>query len=133
MPRLLLLEDNTDDIKRAEAVARQAGFTEIEVCSYATEGQRCLENAMRGEAPFPDAIVIDLDLGFESGFELLRFWHGTPQLNSTPVVIWTMADEQREMCKLFGVERFVSKYEGPQALHSVLSAIIADEVSPASA
>src|ERR1700691_5721755 len=65
--------------------------------------------------------------------ELLRFWHGTPQLNSTPVVIWTMADEQREMCKLFGVERFVSKYEGPQALHSVLSAIIADEVSPASA
>jgi CheY-like chemotaxis protein len=51
----------------------------------------------------PDAMVIDLDLGVESGFELVRFWHGTPQLKPIAVVIWAMMEQQERFaaCLLF--------------------------------
>jgi DNA-binding response OmpR family regulator len=52
----------------------------------------------------PNALVIDLDLGIESGFELLRFWHGNPNVRPIPVIIWTgTGAHEREISDLFGV------------------------------
>jgi CheY-like chemotaxis protein len=133
MPLLLVLEDTSADLHKAADVALRAGFTEIEARRFASDAKIYLEKAMREQGPMPDAMVIDLDLGIESGFELVRFWHGTPQLRSIAVVIWSMMDEQREMCGFFGVQHFVSKHGGSEALYSALVAILQEEVTPASA
>ena len=124
MPLLLVLEDNSADLHRAADTALRAGFTEIEARRFASDAKVYLEKAMRGQAPMPDAMVIDLDLGIESGFELVRFWHGTPQLRPIAVVIWTLKDQQREICGLFGVQHFVSKHDDPEVLLGVLAEII---------
>ncbi len=62
-------------------------------------------------------MVLDLDLGYESGFEILRFWHSNPELSKIKMVVWTaLGNEQRELCRLFGVRSVVSKWEGAPAL-----------------
>ncbi|MFZ0271025.1 MAG: hypothetical protein WAL34_04160 [Acidobacteriaceae bacterium] len=125
MPLLLVLEDTPADLRRAADIARRAGFTEFEVHTYSSAAQVYLDKAMRRMVPMPDAMVIDLELGIESGFELLRFWHSTPKLRPIPVIIWTVSGaHQREICELFKVYRFVSKEDDPGVLMETLASII---------
>ena len=75
----------------------------------------------------PDGIVLDLDLSYESGYEVLRFWHSTPELNKIPLVVWTiLGEEQRQICSLFQVSRYVSKWEGGVAFHEALTSVLAE-------
>jgi CheY-like chemotaxis protein len=85
-----------------------------------------LDAGLLGETSLPDAIILDLDLGYESGYELLRFWHSTPQLSKIPLIVWTVAgDEQREICGLFKVNAYVSKMDDISQLRNVLSGFAA--------
>lgn len=80
---------------------------------------------MSGGVPLPDAMVIDLDLGAESGFELLRFWHSDSHISSIPLIVWTMMGErQNDICRLFGVNRFVQK-DDSRLLSETLAGVIA--------
>jgi CheY-like chemotaxis protein len=126
MPLVLILEDNPTDLRKAADAARQAGFTELEVSGYASEARVYPEKATRdGRDSLPDAMVVDLDLGIESGFELLRFWHGNPRLKPIPLIVWTVTgSHQREICDLFGVYGFVSKEDGPEVLTKALRNIL---------
>jgi hypothetical protein len=54
-------------------IAHQLGFSEIDFKSSSTSAQKWLDQGLQGEAPLPDAIVLNRDLGYESGYELLRF------------------------------------------------------------
>jgi DNA-binding response OmpR family regulator len=121
MNRLLLVEDQPSDLKIAADTARSAGISVIESRSTLRDARAYLEKGLEGEIPLPDGIVLDLDLGYESGFELLRFWHSTPRLNSIPVLVWSiLGQEQREICGLFKVNGFVSKWEGVPAFREAL-------------
>jgi CheY-like chemotaxis protein len=75
-------------------------------------------------------MIVDLELGLESGYELLRFWHKNPRLRAIPLVVWTvMGEHEREICGLFGVNWFISKKDGLHALLSALSNIIEGNAS----
>ena len=127
MALVLIVDDNQADGRRAADLARRAGFAEIEINGFASGARLYLEKAMSGQGPLPDAMVVDLVLGLESGFELLRFWHGNPQLKAIPVIIWTgMGDHEREICRCFGVRSFVCKHDGSEVLLEALSAILPD-------
>jgi CheY-like chemotaxis protein len=119
--RLLVVENEPKDLKFAAETARAVGFEEVEARSLLPAARDVLEKGLRGERPLPDCIVLDLDLGYESGYELLRLWHSTPRLSSIPVIVWSvMGEEQREMCNLFKVTSFVGKWEGPAAFREAL-------------
>ena len=131
MPLVFILEDDRVDLRKAADLARKAGFTEVQSSAFASEARVYLERAISGLTPPPDAMVIDLDLGLESGFELLRFWHGSRQLKAIPVIIWTaMGNREREICRLFGVTMFVSKEHGSPALTEALRSLIPDLGAP---
>jgi len=71
--------------------------------------------------PLPIAIVVDLDLGLDSGYELLRFRHATPAMSNVRIIVWTqLGDENREICELFGVEFYIPKWKGTEALQEAL-------------
>lgn len=124
MKRLLIVEDQASDLRNATDVARDLGITSVEARSSAMAAKIYLEKGLEGEHPLPDAIVLDLDLGYESGFELLRFWHGKPSLAEIPMIIWTvMGEEQQEICRLFKVTAYVSKTEGPHRLKEALGGL----------
>jgi len=75
----------------------------------------------------PDVILLDLDLGYESGHELLRFWHGNAKLAGTQVIVWTvMGKEQQDLCRLFEVNAVVPKWEGTVALKRALEPLAAN-------
>jgi CheY-like chemotaxis protein len=126
MSRLLIVEDQPNDLRNAAEVARSLGFTSVEARASSMAARVLLDAGLLGETSLPDAIILDLDLGYESGYELLRFWHSTPQLSKIPLIVWTVAgDEQREICGLFKVNAYVSKMDDISQLRNVLSGFAA--------
>lgn len=124
--RLLIVEDQPNDLRIAAGVAEDAGFSSVEGRSSAAAAKSHLEKALAGEHPLPDAILLDLDLGYESGFELLRFWHGEPRLAAIPLVVWTvLGDQYREICGMFKVRAYISKSDGIAELRGILSGFTA--------
>jgi CheY-like chemotaxis protein len=122
--QLLIVEDHPNDLQIATSAAQAAGFSGISASASATMARQFLEKALQGEQSLPDVIVLDLDLGYESGFELLRFWHSTPQLSEIPLVVWTiLGDQYREICRMFRVRAYVYKGEGVSGLRQVLSGL----------
>jgi CheY-like chemotaxis protein len=118
---LLLVENEPKDLKFAADTARALGVEQVEARTSLQAAISYLEQGLKDEHPLPDGIVLDLDLGYESGYELLRFWHSTPRLSEIPLVVWSvLGEEQRAMCKLFKVKTFVGKWEGAAAFREAL-------------
>lgn len=121
---VLIVENDSSDLQTASKAAQAAGFSGIAARSSAVMAKQYLEKGLQGELALPDAIVLDLDLGYDSGFELLRFWHSNPELAKVPLVVWTiLEDHYREICKLFKVSAYVNKAEGSSVLRQVLSGL----------
>ena len=124
MPLLLVLADRAIDRRKAVKLGESAGFTEFVTKEFASDTQIYLEKALNDLTPLPDAMLVDLDLGIESGFEVLRYWRENPRLAAIPVIVWTVM-EAREICTLFGVHRFVAK-DDDAGLSEALETALAD-------
>jgi CheY-like chemotaxis protein len=117
MKRVLIVEDQASDIRLAAELAESLGATQVEARTSASAAKLYLQTALEDKQELPDLMVVDLDLGYESGFELLRFWHSTPELSRTRLIVWTLMDKrQQEICQLFRVDAVVPKAEGLHAL-----------------
>jgi hypothetical protein len=124
MKHLLLIDDQSKDLVAAMEVARSLHIEDIQTKDSVSGARAHLEKGLRGEVPLPDGIVLDLDLGLDSGFELLRFWHSTPELSKIPMIVWSVVEEQRGICELFKINSFVSKWEGPAAFREALAQLV---------
>ena len=117
----MIIDDDLNDTRIAARVANTAGFEEIEACSSVALAIESIEQGLRRERPLPDAIVLDLNLGYESGYELLRHWRTTWGDSTIRIVVWSVLGERnRELCALFRVDAYVPKWEGDAALHEAL-------------
>lgn len=126
MKRLLIVEDQSADLRVAVDVVKSLGVSFVEARTSITAAKAYLESALDGEDPLPDLIIVDLDLGYESGFELLRFWHGNRRFSNIHLIVWTvMGEEQREICRMFKVNAIVSKGEGAGALKRAIEPLAA--------
>ena len=126
MKRVLIVEDQLNDLKVASDALEQLGSLDVQARTNASATRVYLEAALDGKQPMPDLIILDLNLGYESGFELLRFWHSQPRLSNIQVVVWTgMEKEQQELCRLFGVKHVVPKWEGMAALRRAVEPLAA--------
>ena len=124
MRELLLVDDESKDLKNATEVAQSLGFEKIHTRSSVPAARTYLEEGLAGKIALPSGIILDLDFGIESGFELLRLWHSTPRLSAIPILVWSIVDEQRKICELFKVTCFVSKWDGMGAFREKLSELI---------
>lgn len=121
---LLVVENEAKDLKNAADSARAVGFTEVEGKTSPYAARIYLEDRLANGPKLPDAILLDLDFGVESGYELLRFWHSTPRLRAIPLIVWSiLGEEQRHMCALFKVNKYVGKWEGSEALQDALKEV----------
>lgn len=120
--RLLIVEDQQEDMQRAAKAAEAVGFSQVDARTSVQAARGYLDSGLAGRGPLPDCIILDLDLGYESGYELLRYWHSTPRLSEIPVIVWSvLGEDQREMCRMFKVTRFVAKWEGMKAFQDALN------------
>lgn len=121
LKRLFVVENDPKDVKVAAETARALGVAEVDARSSFDAAKSYLDKGLSGEGPLPDGIVLDLDLGHDSGYELLRYWHCTPRLSQIPLIVWSiLGEEQRTMCNLFKVTHFVGKWEGTDAFREAL-------------
>lgn len=121
LKRLFVVENDPKDVKLAAETARALGVAEVDARSSFDAAKSYLDKGLSGEGPLPDGIVLDLDLGHDSGYELLRYWHCTPRLSQIPLIVWSiLGEEQRTMCNLFKVTHFVGKWEGTDAFREAL-------------
>ncbi len=123
--QVLIVEDQASDLRIAARAAESSGFSKVEARSSAGAARLYLEKGLDGKELLPDAIVLDLDLGYESGFELLRFWHSDPRLSTIPLVVWTvLGDQYRKICQMFHVNAYVDKGEDGSVLREVLGGLM---------
>lgn len=125
MAHILLIEDDSQDAHTATQTAGSVGITDVYACHTLNEALRYFEAFLRGDSPCPLAIVVDLDLGFESGYEVLRLRYSTSLLRNIPTIVWTNLDEStRNVCELFNVNAIVFKWEGTAKLREALEEIV---------
>jgi len=122
MAGVLIIDDDPTDLRTAAEVARSLGITQVQARTSAAASRLYLEAAFEGKEALPDIVILDLDLGYDSGFELLRLWHSKRELaGETRMIVWTaLGDEQQEICRLFKVDAVVAKSEGMAALRRAI-------------
>jgi len=111
--RLLIIEDNLDDITLLREALGQSGMsTEIKTL---TTGQEALEfvsaRGFEKDSFLPDAILLDMNLPGVSGETMLKAIQGNEHLAGKPLAILTSSLSQNARSKMreLGVEHFITK------------------------
>jgi DNA-binding NarL/FixJ family response regulator len=79
--RCLIVDDNTGFLTAARELLNRQGVNVVGLASTASEALR------RAAELRPDVALVDIDLGTESGFDVVRLLAGTPHLEPLPVVL----------------------------------------------
>ena len=120
---VLICEDVFLDQRESLSALQEIGIVQVRMAATVNEALETLREIDRGERSKVDLILLDLNLGRESGFEILRLWKTSPQLQKIPVVVWTGVEEPsfKAICNHFGVKSIVMKYEGRKALQTAVN------------
>jgi CheY-like chemotaxis protein len=115
--KIVIVEDNPADAKTLRfALGRRDPDIETVVLE---DGERAVEyfSSRNGTAP-PDLILLDLNLPMISGFEVLDFLKGDPELRKLPVVVLSGSSSEQEIerCYAAGANSYICK---PTGIHQV--------------
>ena len=120
--RILVVEDNTKNLKLVRDVLQFAGFEIIE----ATTGEDGVELAAREH---PDLVLMDLQLPGIDGTEALRQIREMPDVGQVPVLAVTafVMDEDRQRASRAGFDGYVEKPISVRGLTDQVRALLATE------
>ena len=120
--KVLIIEDAASDVRRAGEVLDSLGIKDVDVKRNVKMALEDLVESLDEGSPLPGTIILDLNFGSDSGFEILRLWHSNPKFKkATKIVVWTaMGETEHKICRAFGVENVVPKWEGASALERAL-------------
>lgn len=131
---LLIVEDDAVDVLSAASVARTLGLEHSRTFNSVARAISFLQGCLEERTSLPDVILLDLDLGQESGYELLRIWRTTSRLSKVPLLVWSgLGDHHQELCDVFKVTAFVAKWRGKDALRKALLMCLEHQHPPAAA
>lgn len=120
-PPVLVIENSPLDVTRAVRILKNLKLDQPVILTSVAKALMYLEDVVAGEKQCPEVIILDLEFGAESGFEVLRFRKTHPRLQQCQVVVWTiMGEREKELCRLFGLTHIISKQDGDAALESAL-------------
>ncbi|HET9281873.1 MAG TPA: response regulator [Candidatus Angelobacter sp.] len=134
MANVLIVEDDVSDLRKATSALAEIGLGPVDPASSVGEALRYLDEAVEGKRSRPALIILDLSLGYESGFEILRRWRSDRKLSGIQIVVWTqMGEREQEICRLFGLKHVISKWADPAELQEAVKAAMQSPSSPSSA
>ena len=119
MRRLVIIEDETDIVKLLEYNFRREGF-EVESFGRGREG---LESLQRKP---PDAVLLDILLPDQDGFEICRRVRADDRLKTIPVIFLTAKGEEvdRILGLEIGADDYVVKPFSPRELVARVKAVL---------
>jgi two-component system response regulator len=120
---LLLVEDSRDDealILRALRKASQP--PRVLVAHDGIEALRVLEGEAVATLPWPDVVVLDLNLPKMTGLEVLRRIRAHPRLKRLPIVVLTSSREESDVATAYqlGASSYVRKPIGSEGFTSAI-------------
>jgi CheY-like chemotaxis protein len=123
MPRkIVIVEDNPADAKTVRvALARRDPDIETVVLE---DGARALDYFKNGISA--DLVLLDLNLPFVSGFEVLEFLKSDPRLKKLPVVVLSGSSDQQEIdrCYHAGANSYICKPTGIEEVFTMASQLV---------
>lgn len=132
MPYILLLEDIDSDVKEIESALGQIGAYDVKRFENASLAVEFLSDALHSDSELPRLIVVDLNLPDSSGYELLRFYHATPKIQSVPCAAWSVMDGEtdKKLTTWMGAKKLISKNSGPTTLRKSLASLLKSDPGP---
>jgi len=118
---VLVIDDNLAFRDLLRLHLRQAGHT-VQTAKDPEEGLRSLIDTP------PDLILLDLDLPYLNGFEVLEALRSDPASQKIPVVIVTghAEEELHDRCRTIGIEGILTKpFKGEQLIQAITTALAA--------
>lgn len=106
---VVIVDDDEDDRELLREAFEKAGIEPVLVVDSAQALLRYLQKIENNH--FPSLIVTDLNMPETNGLELLKMVKTSERLKSIPVVVWSTANDPKEMksARLFGAEDYVVK------------------------
>ena len=114
-PRMLLVEDNEDDIELTQRALRKNNLdNELVIARNGKEALDCLfrTGAYAGKSPnLPEVVLLDLNLPGMSGLEVLRAIRADERTRTLPVVVLTSSSQDKDMVESYklGANSYVQK------------------------
>ncbi|RIV26777.1 response regulator [Fibrisoma montanum] len=112
---ILIADDDVDDRMFIERALRQNGYTqEIQFVEDGEELMEYLHHTGRYNelnAPWPNLLILDLNMPRKNGFQALEEIKEDPKLRRLPVVVMTTSSADEDVVKTYnlGVNSFVTK------------------------
>ena len=113
--KILLVEDNPEDVLIAERALTKANMKEKSELFIVRDGQEALDFLYRQgqyeNAPRPDLILLDLKLPKVSGHEVLQKIKDDEHLRRIPVIVLTISEREEDMVKAYdsGASGYITK------------------------
>jgi PAS domain S-box-containing protein len=120
MERVLIVDDNNDNLYYLQALLGASGYT----VETAKNGAEALDLALA--AP-PDLVISDILMPVMDGFTLCKRWRSQTQLSAIPFVFYTATytdPKDRELGLSIGADEFHTKPLEPEALLTVVRRLL---------
>jgi CheY-like chemotaxis protein len=124
---ILLIEDDSTDSDACTKALHYLGNDGVQLITHLMEAEYHLDDIIANLTKPPAAIVLDLGLGPDSGFTLLRKCHAEPKLQRVPILVWTKHtdDLSKTFSDYLGAENFLVKSDDEQELRDALKGLLA--------
>ena len=103
--RCLIVDDSADFVDAARRLLERQGITVVGTATNSAEALRCFTELQ------PDVTLVDIDLGGESGFDLIEQLHRAGSPESSPLILISThaAQDFAEMIAASPAVGFLSK------------------------
>lgn len=124
---ILLIEDDSHASDACTKALHDLGYDGVQLITKVGEAVQHLDDIVANLTEAPAAIVLDLGLGHESGFELLRKCHGEGKLQQVPILVWTkhLDSLSKTFSEYLGAQDFLIKSEDISELRAALQRLLA--------
>jgi CheY-like chemotaxis protein len=132
---ILLIEDETASSDTCTRALHDLGYDGVQLITHLAAADYHLDDIISKLTRPPAAIVLDLGLGADSGFTLLRKCHAEPGLQRVPILVWTKHtdDLSKTFSEYLGAEDFLVKSGDEQELRQALTRLLRPKADPATA
>jgi CheY-like chemotaxis protein len=123
---ILLIEDQAHASDACTKALHDLGYNGVQLITSLMEAEQHLEDIVSHLTETPAAIVLDLGLGVDSGFAVLRKCHSEPRLQQIPILVWTKHtdDLARIFSEYLGAQDFLVKSRDEQELSDALKGLM---------